>query len=168
MREYLVCVVRLLVEVPLLRKHVRWFCTPPPNRTPKFMHWEIGFEGDGFPPGSFEMLLHVFNVGRLCEHEDFNFTLMAGQVEEKSSLCKVLIHLLDQQYEEVRTKGLDVTFDVEGAKFVRGVTHEFINKDGTTHNTFDDTAKGDMSYIALSSGNGTCASNRPEWSRRFD
>ena len=60
------------------------------------MHWEIGFEGDGFPPSSFEMLLHVFNAGRLCEHEDFNFTLMAGQVEEKSSLCKVLIHLLDQ------------------------------------------------------------------------
>jgi hypothetical protein len=159
LRQYLTCLVRLVIEERHIRKHLIWFA---PDGQPRFLHWELGFEGDGFPPGCFELLLHPFNLGRLCEHDDFNLTLLAGEMDEKGDVAMALSRLLDAEFDDIREKGLQIELDVPAGTFP-GCTGKGVYK-----NTFDDTGKGDLSYLALASGNGTCSSTRPEHSRRLN
>ena len=157
--QYLTCLVKLLMEEPHLRKRLIWFA---PEGTAKFLHWELGFEGDGFPPGCFELLLHPFNLGRLCNHDDFNLTLLAGELDEKGTVAMALSKLLDNQFDEIREKGLKIELDLPAGTFP-GCTGKAVYQ-----NTFGDTGKGDLVYLALAFGNGTCSSNRPEHSRKLN
>jgi hypothetical protein len=157
--QYFACLLKLVMEVPHIREHLVWF---EPEGTPKYLHWELGFEGDGFPPGCFEFLLKLFNLGRLSSHEDFNLTLLVGEMDEKGDVATVLSHLLDHEYEKIRVGGLGVEFDVPPGTFP-GCTGKAVY-----HCTVGDTGKGDLAYVAAACGNGTCSSNRPEFSRRLD
>ena len=50
--EYIAAIVKLCVEVDQLRSRLVWFLTASGDI--KRRHFELGVEGDGFPPDSFE------------------------------------------------------------------------------------------------------------------
>ena len=51
-------------------------------------------------------MLKLFNLGRLSSHEDFNLTLLVGEMDEKGDVATVLSHLLGHEYEKIRVGGL--------------------------------------------------------------
>jgi len=147
--EYLAAIVKLCVEVDQLRSRLVWFLTASGDI--KRRHFELGLEGDGFPPDCFELLLHVFNLHRFSEHMDLHFTILGGTISEKSSLLKALMRILDAEWKKVMSSGLDVEL---GAGVKRG---SFIGCEGpgVHHFSFDGTGKGDLSWFGTASCNGT-------------
>ena len=147
--EYLAAIVKLCVEVDQLRSRLVWFLTASGDI--KRRHFELGVEGDGFPPDCFELLLHVFNLHRFSEHMDLHFTILGGTISEKSSLLKALMRILDAEWKKVMSSGLDVEL---GAGVKRG---SFIGCEGpgVHHFSFDGTGKGDLSWFGTASCNGT-------------
>ena len=96
----------------MLRRELIWFYDlVDGKRRIKNLHWEFAYEGDGFPPGCFEFILHVLNLDRLCQHEDFNFDLLVGEIPEKGAVTMALLRIIDKEHEDVRARGIEV-YDV--------------------------------------------------------
>ena len=147
--EYLACIVKLLVEVDELREKLIWFVDSASEV--KVCHFELGLEGDGFPPDAFEMLIHPFNVHRYAEHMDLHFTVLAGTISEKSALLKALMRIIDDQWKKIVADGLDV---ILGPEVKKG---SFIGCQGpgSHHFTFGGTGKGDLSWFGTAAAAGT-------------
>ena len=101
-------IVRLVLEVPALRRRMLWFLDDCDK--PKPFHFELGFEGDGFPPESFELIVHLFNLGSYCEHQDLHFTLLGGELDEKGPLLNKLLSINNDGWKAIKEDGLAVSF----------------------------------------------------------
>ena len=61
--------------------------------------------------------LHPFNLGRLCNHDDFNLALLAGELDEKGTVAMALSKLLGNQFDEIREKGLKIELGIPAGTF---------------------------------------------------
>ena len=87
-----------------------------PNGHARVLFFELGFGVDGLPcpsapDGATLLLLRILNLGKLCGHDDLNFTLLAGDFSENDSHLFMLLQHIEAVYIDIEANGLDVTFE---------------------------------------------------------
>jgi hypothetical protein len=160
--EYVVAIIKLVMETSL-REHVIWFLDE--NDKLKFLHFEFGFEVDGFPyccGSAVEFLMHLFNLGHLCEHLDLNFAYMGGDFGESDASFLSFMHWFDTEWAVIIRDGLDIQLDVPIGAW------EDCHGPGVYHCTFGASGKGDLSWLLKGCGTGAAGSNHPHLSHRLD
>ena len=128
-----------------------------PNGHARVLFFELGFGVDGLPcpsapDGATLLLLRILNLGKLCGHDDLNFTLLAGDFSENDSHLFMLLQHIEAVYIDIEANGLDVTFEN-----VKSGDWPGCHGPGTYKVYFGDVGCGDLSWLVKANGMKSCS-----------
>ena len=105
----------------------------------------------------------MINLGKLCGHDELNWTIVAGDFSESDENLDTLLRIIENEYKEIEKDGLDVTIENVKPGDFYGCTGPGVYKF-----FFGDVGCGDLAWLVKAVGQKSCSSRFVHLTHKLD